>query len=236
MTVLVALLLAGMFTLLKPTHEKNEALFNKKAILAAMEPYLDKKVKDMSDEEVLDIFKSRIKQNVIDHEGNTVEASAVAAMGYDDGQAEDIEMKKEKKKADEDRVFPVFTYTGEDGKKFYIVSVRGNGLWDEIWGNIAISEDLTTIGGASFDHQGETPGLGAEIKDNAGFRKMFEGKKLFSEDGEYTSVLVRKGGAKNDRNEVDGISGATITADGVTDMLYKGINYYRPYFDKIKKN
>jgi len=87
--------------------------------------------------------------------------------------------------------------------------------------------------GASFDHAGETPGLGAEIKDNPSFAKQFGGKKIYR-DGEYVSVGVIKGGAKNIAYEVDGISGATVTANGVGEMLYRGIKYYEPYFGKVK--
>ena len=94
---------------------------------------------------------------------------------------------------------------------------------------------MNTIAGVSFDHQGETPGLGAEIKDNPMFPKQFEGTKIYDDAGTYRSVMVRKGGRKNKIHEVDGISGATVTADGVTEMLVRGIKYYEPYFSKLKK-
>src|SRR5690606_7287922 len=119
-----------------------------------------------------------------------------------------------------------YVYAGDDGKKFFILSVRGSGLWDEIWGNVALEEDLRTLAGASFDHKGETPGLGAEIKDNPAFSAQFLGKTIYDQTGEFTSVTVRKGGAKDPANEVDGISGATITCNGVTEMLDRGIQYY----------
>ena len=198
MTVVVALVLASMATLLKPIHDRNEAIFNKKAVLSAIETELGDgvKVKKMEDDEVLNIFDNRITQEVVDYSGQLVSIEEVESRGYPGGLAEHIDMKKEKKKAAEDRIFPVFTY--DDGsKKTYIVSVRGNGLWDEIWGNIALTDDFKTVVGASFDHQGETPGLGAEIKDNPSFRKQFRGKSLYDDKGNYTSVVVRKGGARN---------------------------------------
>ena len=86
----------------------------------------------------------------------------------------------------------------------------------------------------SYDHKQETPGLGAEIKDNAEFKKQFIGKKFYTESGEFKSVLVRKGGAKDPVYEVDGISGATITADGVSEMLERGIKAYESYFNTLK--
>ena len=237
MTVVVALVLSLLATGLKPIHDKNEAIFNKKAILAAIETELGEDVKadKLPDEEVLNIFSNKITQTVVDFNGEPVPAEQVEARGYKGGQAEHVDMKKEKKKAAEDRIFPVFTYDNS-GEKIYIISIRGNGLWDEIWGNIALKDDFATIVGASFDHQGETPGLGAEIKDNPSFKRQFQGKSIYDNAGNYTSVIVRKGGARNDRYEVDGISGATVTADGVSAMLFDGIKYYQPYFKTQKKS
>jgi Na+-transporting NADH:ubiquinone oxidoreductase subunit C len=83
-----------------------------------------------------------------------------------------------------------------------------------------------------LDHKGETPGLGAEIKDNPAFPGQFIGKQIFK-DGEV-AVLVRKGGSQDKTYEVDGISGATITCDGVTEMLQRGIAYYLPYLETIE--
>ncbi|MCB0597465.1 MAG: NADH:ubiquinone reductase (Na(+)-transporting) subunit C, partial [Phaeodactylibacter sp.] len=133
-----------------------------------------------------------------------------------------------------ERRLPLYIYE-HNGEKFYILSVRGNGLWDEIWGNIALKSDGNTIAGAAFDHKGETPGLGAEIKDNPSFPAQFEGKKIY-EDGQFVSVKVRKGGAKNKEHEVDAISGATVTSDGVTEMLYRGIEYYQPFLKEVRQS
>jgi Na+-transporting NADH:ubiquinone oxidoreductase subunit C len=237
MTFIVALVLSSMAIGLKPRHDRNEAIFNKKAILSAIETELGENVKadKMADQEVLEIFSNKIEQKVIDFNGDVVEKEVVEGRGYKGGQAENVDMKKEKKRPEEDRIFPLYIYTTDGGDQLYIVTVRGNGLWDEIWGNIALKEDLTTIVGASFDHTGETPGLGAEIKDNSAWQKQFEGKKIFDENGNYTSIYVRKGGAVDERYQVDGISGATVTCDGVSKMLYNGIQYYLPYLETLKK-
>lgn len=237
MTVIVALVLSLMSTVLKPIHERNEAIFNKKAILSAIETEMGEGVKadNLSDEEVLQIFDSKIEQTVVDINGKPVSFEEVEARGYIGGQAENVDMAKEKKVDQADKIFPVFKYQGTEGQ-IYIVSVRGSGLWDEIWGNIALKDDFATVVGASFDHKGETPGLGAEIKDNASFKKQFIGKSLYDSDGEYTSVVVKKGGVREPKYQVDGISGATVTCDGVSDMLYSGIKNYMPYFESLKKS
>lgn len=233
MTTIVALVLSFMNTGLKSIHDTNEAIYKKRAILSAVANQLGGDIKGMSDDDVADIFNNQIKQFVIKHDGSEVSSDDVIAAGYKGGNAESIDTKKEKKKAEADQILPAYVFKAKDGKQYHIVSVRGKGLWDEIWGNIALEKDLNTIAGVSFDHQAETPGLGAEIKDNADFYNQFTGKKIYDQNG-FRSVYVRKGGAKDDTHEVDGISGATITADGVTEMLDRGLRYYEPYFKNIK--
>lgn len=234
MTIVVAIVLSSMNTVLKPVHEQNEAIFNKKAILSAIESKLGEGVvaDKLSDSEVAEIFNNQIQQSVVDFEGNPVSEEEVRARGYKGGLAEHIDMAKERKKPIEQRIFPVFLYQDSQGEKIYIISIRGNGLWDEIWGNIALEEDFNTIIGVSFDHKGETPGLGAEIKDNAAFKRQFTGKKLYDKLGRYVSVTVKKGGVRDPEHEVDAISGATVTGNGVTKMLFDGISYYQPFFDR----
>lgn len=226
LTAIVAVLLTSLREATKVQAQLNEEIFEKRAILKAVQDHLGENVKvdNLSDDEVLNIFTSSVEQKVLDMAGTEVDGMA----------AEDVDMAKEKKKPEEERVLPLFIYSPEgSADKFYIVSVRGNGLWDEIWGNIAFESDLNTITGATFDHKGETPGLGAEIKDNPTFAKNFKGTKIYK-DGEYVSVEVKKGGAQDEVYQVDGISGATVTADGVSEMLYRGIKYYEPFFEKAR--
>ena len=217
LTSIVALVLALMATALKPMQDKNEALFKKKDILSAVDVSFTK----ASDEEVESTF-AKVKQFVLDAEGNVVEGV----------EAESLDMKKEEKKAEADRKYPLYVFNHK-GKDLYIVSVRGNGLWDKIWGSIALESDFRTIAGVTFDHTGETPGLGAEIKDNSDFKKQFIGDKIYNDQtNEY--LVVKKGGQRefNKDYEVDGISGATVTADGVTDMIANGMTPYFAYFKK----
>lgn len=222
MTVLVAALLAGSIVLLGPIAKKNEDIFNKRQILEAIATPLEKAgkpVATLTDQEVLDIFDKQVEQAVVTADGAPVENM----------QAIEVDMAQERKKPESERNYPVYEVS-LDGKSFYIFSVRGSGLWDAIWGNVALEEDMNTVAGVSFDHAGETPGLGAEIKDNASWRAQFAGKKIYDGD-KYVSVKVRKGGAIDKEHEVDGLSGATVTADGVTKMLYEGLKAYEPYME-----
>ena len=223
MTTVVAVVLGLLFFGLKGVHARNEAVFNKRAILSALGANLPKAVGDMSDAEVQELFEENMETYVVKANGTIIEGAV----------AENVDMAKERKKPVDEREFPVYKYN--DGTEdFYVISVRGNGLWDEIWGNVALKSDLVTLAGASFDHKGETPGLGAEIKDNPKFAEQFTGKRIYDYNGEYTSVVVTKGGIRNPEYEVDGISGATVTSVGVSEMLNRGIGYYRPFLEKIK--
>jgi len=228
-----ALILAGMYTGLKDIHEKNALLFKKRVILEAVSPLLDKPVSSLSDEEVEQIFQKNINQEVLDMNGQVVDASKVAAAGYKKGDALSLDMAKEFKKPEDKRLLPLFIYKKGD-KEYYITGVIGRGLWDLIWAYVTLDSDKNTIAGIAFEHIGETPGLGAEIKDNPSFGKQFIGKKIHDEQGKYHSITVRKGGAKDPVFEVDAISGATLTSDGVTEMLQRSMKYYDPFFNKSK--
>lgn len=224
MTTIAAVLLAGMLYVTEPIALKAEAVFNKRAILTAVEKQLPKPLSQLSDDEVLAIFDKQVEQYVINMQGEKVEGQ----------KAENINLAQEKKKPEAERLLPLFVFKDTESKPYYILSVRGNGLWDEIWGSIAVEGDMNTIAGVSFDHKAETPGLGAEIKDNPSFPAQFISKKLYNTSGELVAVNVRKGGIVDADHDVDAISGATITGNGVTEMLRRGLGYYEPYIRKIQ--
>jgi Na+-transporting NADH:ubiquinone oxidoreductase subunit C len=223
MTLIVSIGLALAVLGLKPFHDAAEAVYKKKEILGAIRDQLGEDLEKMSDEQVLEHFNSKVEQVVINAEGEPVQGV----------KAENVDLAVEEKKPEAERQYPIFIYKGDKGK-VYLVAVRGNGLWDKIWGYIALKDDLNTVVGAAFSHAAETPGLGAEIKDNANFPKQFVGKSILTNEGDYVSVKVVKGGVKDPTHEVDGISGATITSVGVSDMLYKGLSVYLPYFETQK--
>lgn len=224
MSAIVAMALALAFSGLKPIHDANEEVFKKRDILSAIKGEFDFDVMETPAENVFKVFDDKIEQKVIDANGMVVEGK----------KADDIDMKQEEKKPLEDRLYPLYIYN--NGKeKFYLGVVRGNGLWDKIWATVAIKEDFNTIAGISFDHVTETAGLGAEIKDSEVFKKAFQGLKLYNDNKEFVSVAVVKGGIKKPAHQVDAIAGATITSNGVTEMMNRGLAIYLPYFDSLKK-
>lgn len=130
--------------------------------------------------------------------------------------------------------FPLYI-ADKEGEKLYIIPLYGKGLWNDIWGYMSLKEDLSVYG-VVFDHLGETPGLGAEITQDF-FEKQFKGEKILNASGEFAGITVLKGNgdpANEDKadNEVDAITGATITCNGVTDMIQKKMAVYVNYLNQ----
>jgi len=159
----------------------------------------------------------------------------------EDEEAYLIEVKKEKTLAKDpnyDRRLPLFI-AEKDQKKYYVAPIRGKGLWNSIWGYVAMDENMV-IQGAYFDHQAETPGLGANINQRF-FMDDFIGENLLDSNGDFKGITVSKSNLDprneiKDDNEVDAIAGATITGDGVSAMIKGDLRLYVPYFKKLKQN
>lgn len=215
MVIIVAALLSYAAIELKPFQDTNIELEKQQNILSSVGINVER---DLAEEAYSKYIKKEI---VLNYKGEEV-----------DGSAFDIELAKELKKDNSAQLLPLFI-SNIDSVQQYIIPLRGKGLWGPIWGFIALEEDLNTVYGAVFDHKGETPGLGAEINQSF-FQDPFIGKKIF--EGEtFQSIRVVKGGApEGDNYAVDGISGGTITSDGVTDMLSERLTMYLPYIKKVK--
>ncbi len=127
---------------------------------------------------------------------------------------------------------PVYVATVE-GETKYIFELKGTGLWGGIGGYLALDADKNTIYGVNFNHEGETPGLGAEIVTPK-FRNLFNGKHIRNAQGDLCSVAVMKAGktADNGAEQVDAVSGATITSTGVNDMLYNRLHEYESFLEE----
>lgn len=152
-----------------------------------------------------------------------------------DGNAFEVSVSAEVKKKASERNLPVFVCNIDNSTK-YIIPVYGAGLWGPIWGYLSINDDGSTVYGAYFSHQGETPGLGAEIA-KPDFYGQFQGKHLFK-DGKFLSIAVEKKGQKpaNGEDYVDGISGGTITSKGVQTMLESCLSCYSEFLSNLKNN
>jgi len=233
LTIILGLLLSGTSEVLKPIQQKAEALDTKKQILGAVIPV--EEIAAMKPEEIEVYYESRISSKVVNFEGGEVtEKDGVPVT------AESVDVGKNFKKVPEDRLYPVFIFHEEGNPTdaiSYIFPVYGNGLWDNIWGFLALQTDVNTIEGVTFSHAAETPGLGARITSRD-VQNRFEGKEIFDDSGNLVSVAMQKGEGRDydgDEHKVDGLSGATITAVGVNNMLKNYLESYKSYIDKIKE-
>ncbi|WCO01081.1 Na(+)-translocating NADH-quinone reductase subunit C [Psychroserpens ponticola] len=232
MVLIVGSLLAYLASSLKPTITENQRLEKQQNILYAMGVNENEgtSANFVSTDNAPQLFEKFIKQQlVVTSDGQATE----------NNEAYLIDVKKEQAKAKDGgvRQLPLFVGEDEKGKKYYIAPIRGKGLWDAIWAYVAMDENMV-VQGAYFDHKGETPGLGANIKQRF-FMDDFIGEHLMS-NGSFKGINVAKGNAdpkNNDKtdNEVDAIAGATITGDGVSAMIRSDLKLYVPYFKNLKQ-
>ncbi len=228
MVVIVATLLALASISLKPFQQKNVSEEKMQNILKTISV-------DCSREEAPGIFAEYVKKRVVlDYTSKIISENEGAIDKMDKTDAFNINTKKEYKGLDEnERNYPLYICE-KDGKTYYVIPVVGSGLWGPIWGYIALESDLNTVYGASFAHDKETPGLGAEI-NTAEFQAQFPGEQLFDENGNFVSIKVIKGGARpEDLHGVDAITGGTITSNGVTKMIERTFKVYETYFNTVK--
>lgn len=218
LVVIVGTVLAVTSMLLKDRQQENAAADKKKQILASVHIVTQ-------DGDVSALYdKYIISTPVVNSAGKII---------GDDAFSIDVQAESKIKDASQ-RKLPVYICDlGQKGMK-YILPVFGNGLWGPIWGYVSVNADGTTIYGAYFAHQGETPGLGAEIEKPT-FSDQFDGKVLFK-NGEFLPVAVIKKGQKapNGEDFVDAVSGGTITSKGVSAMLDDCLKPYKTYLEGIK--
>ncbi len=216
--LVVGVILAWVSLTLKPAQNDNISIDKMQQILKSVHVTAEK-------ENTIDMYNQYITDSyIIDINGEKKE-----------GKAFDVNVAAEIKKAPEERLLPVFECQIDNSKK-YILPIYGAGLWGPIWGYVSIADDGKTVYGAYFSHQGETPGLGAEIATDH-FSKQFDGKELIK-DGEFKSISVLKQGQKptNGEDYVDAISGGTITSKGVQSMLSSCLSCYQNFLSKIQEN
>ncbi len=219
MGLLVGTVLAFIYMALKPKQNENIANDTRKQILSALH------IAAPSDDQVKDTYEKYIVQDLlVDAQGNITDSAQNVAF--------DVDMKKNVKLAE--RQLPVMKCKLDDGSIKYVLPVYGAGLWGPIWGYIAVNDDGNTIYGANFSHEGETPGLGARITEQS-FQDEFKDKHLFV-DGVFKSVAVLKKGQKatDGAEQIDALTGATITSRGVSDMMADCLAPYEGFLKKLQ--
>lgn len=230
MVLVVGSLLAFTASSLRPNIEENERMEKQQNILYAMGVNANQGSGDITfvgTDVVADKFSKYINKQLVIENG----------VAKENDKAYLIDIKKEQTKAKNGGTRRLPLFVGEkDGQTFYIAPIRGKGLWDAIWGYVALNEEMV-VQGVFFDHAGETPGLGANIKQRY-FMDDFRGENLVGDSGAFKGINVAKGNndPKNEDktdHEVDALAGATITGDGVSAMIKNDLKLYLPYFKTL---
>jgi Na+-transporting NADH:ubiquinone oxidoreductase subunit C len=209
LVVVVGALLASISMGLKDRQNKNQSDKKRMDILGAIGV-------EATRENASAKFEEYVKESII-----------ISGKDKSTAQAFDIDIKKEFRDnsiAENDRNLPLYICE-KDGEKFYVIPMVGKGLWGPIWGYLALKSDKQTVYGVKFDHKGETPGLGAEIKTTL-FQKQYIGEKV------NQPIIVVKDGSNNGNSDykVDAITGGTITSKGVEEMFVRTAKKYSEYF------
>ena len=227
-TVFWGFVLSFAATSLREPQQANEMLNMRTNILLAVG--LVDRDSDLGADELNGIYEESVESFLVDHEGKVIQGSS----------AEGVDLEEELENPDPAAWrLPVFVVTEGGRASVYAIPVFGKGLWSTLYGYLALSDDLDTVQGITFYKHGETAGLGAEI-EQAWFQDNFVGKKIF--DGSaLRSIEVVKGkvadvfsNPSDHTYAVDGISGASMTGRGVTDLLEEKLNIYGPYIRRVR--
>lgn len=220
MVVVVAVLLTIVAVQLKPAQEENVRIEKMQNILSSVNvPVADipkKEVQSVYNKYITKAFAINIKGEVVDTNSSDVFT---------------IDLTNELKKPEAEQRLPVFVAVLDGNDTAFSMPLRGKGLWGPIWGYISLKTDFNTVFGCTYDHKGETPGLGSDIAV-AWFQEQFFGKTIF-DNGNFVSMgVIKKGQPKNEAHDVDAISGGTITSKGLEKMLRDNLGKYQSYFKK----
>ena len=218
MVVIVAFLLAFVYQTLKERQDANVALDKKKQILYALN------IRGLGDEEAAAKYKEVVLSDDILADNGTI-----AERQTGDNESNGFKLGSAEYKNGQ---LAIYTCKVDDQTKF-VVPVYGMGLWGPISGYVALDSDCQTVFGAYFNHDSETAGLGAEIKDSQAWQEKFIGKKVFDETGGIALSVEKNVTVPN--SQVDAVTGATLTSNGVRDMLKEGLGKYVGFF-KSKQN
>ena len=229
MVVLVAVILSFAALSLKDRQDANERVEKMSDILSSIGQGQDAdKAADKNAYIEEQYNKYIVNSYTVNTKGDMTTGTDAFAIAMD--------MKNEYAKPESERNLPIFEARMDNGTTYYVIPVYGSGLWGPIWGNVALEGDFDTIYGVTFGHQGETPGLGAEIATPA-YSDQYKNKSIYSGNN-LVSIAVLKGAGSSagNPNAVDAITGGTITSKGVETMMKNNLSGYAAYFNKMRES
>ncbi|MCO6494859.1 MAG: NADH:ubiquinone reductase (Na(+)-transporting) subunit C [Bacteroidetes bacterium] len=230
LSVLSAVILAFVSESLKPAQIANIELEKKKSILGT---FVD--VSQMSKEEINKLYATKVKPIVVSYDAKSLELKE-----------SDVDVSEEYRKELKERKLPVYQIMNDKGELEYsVLPLYGHGLYDDIWGYVAINPDMKTINGVVLDNKGETPGLGARMSEKQ-IADRYKGKSIRDDKGQVVTIVMQKGergggevsikAFENEPHQVDGLSGATNTAKGINKMFEDYLSAYTAYLNlELKK-
>lgn len=228
--IVVAAVLAFVSQSLKDKQEANEKADTISQMLTAAQFGTKDEFQAMGNAKVLETYVDKIEEAFLVNAEGRIEGSSLDIAGSEVFSPKQLKAQNYNIKDGKDFSIPVFIF--KDGTT--VVPVYGAGLWGPVWGYIAFEQDGRTIKGAYFDHESETAGLGARIKDDPEFQKEFVGESAYFDQSPIFAIV--KGGApKQDGvsvkdNSIDAISGATMTSNGLDDAINVWLGAYKGYF------
>ncbi len=231
MVVLAAVLLAVAATSLKPAQQENEKIDKMEQILRSIGQTPAKS-------EVKNTYSKFIKEEILlDGEGTVLKTfkgdELTNSEAFNNNTELEMKLLKKGEKSAKDVRLNAFV-ADVNGKLVYILPLNGAGLWNKIWGYISVdATDHSTVFGADFGNAGETPGLGAEIS-TVGFANQFKGKELYKEGVFKGIAVVKPGHTAEGQDAVDGISGGTLTSNGVHDMLKTSLAPFSKFLESYQ--
>lgn len=228
--VVVAAVLAFVSSKLGPSQQANAKAETLRQMMVAAQVGTTEELYASKNADVLQLYADNIQEAfTIDLDGDKVSDLSIDKAGIE--LVDNLKPQNKAIKSEGDATLPVYVF--KSGKT--VIPVYGAGLWGPIWGYVAFEKDHRTIAGAYFDHESETPGLGAKIKDEPWFREKFIGKKA-AFGSEPIFKILKNAEADGSENAVDAITGATMTSKGINEAVNVWLGAYQPYFKKRAVN
>lgn len=251
--VVLAILLAGAYNGLSDSIAANQRFDKQRNILKAVGLWDPATEADKPRKELEELFATRMRAEVLEIERGEVEVQVkragvvstekvekvldVVKTDHAITELDDLLRDESKKPVAERREFaPFYVRVDEQGEPEAVcIPISGYGLWSTLYGFLALGEDARDVVGITFYDHKETPGLGGEV-DNPSWQAQWVGKSVRDASGSLIGINVKKGGAApDDPHAVDGLSGATITGDGVQRFVLHDLETYEPYFQKFQQ-
>ena len=228
--VVVAAVLAFVSSKLGPAQQANAKAETLRQMMVAAQVGTTEELYQSKNDQVLQLYADNIQEAfAIDLDGDKVKDLNIEKSNIE--LIDNLKPQNKAVKAEGEATLPVYIF--KSGKT--VVPIYGAGLWGPIWGYIAFEKDHQSIAGAYFDHESETPGLGAKIKDEPWFREKFIGKKAaFGNDPIFK--ILKNAEEDGSENAVDAITGATMTSKGLNEAVNVWLGAYQPYFKKRMVN